>query len=80
MNLIETSQQIDTTSDHSVSSNNSFKSLLNAQSFNMFLTCSCAKHGDSASVSFARVVWSYKGDVNSTSGKNKKNAHHQQYQ
>ena len=38
----------------------------------MFLTCSCAKHGDSASVSFARVVWSYKGDVNSTSGKNKK--------
>ena len=56
MNLIETSQQIDTTSDHSASSNSSFKSLLNAQSFNMFLTCSCAKHGDSASVSFARVV------------------------
>ena len=31
---------------------------------------SCAKHGDSASVSVARVMWMYKGDVNSGSGEN----------
>ena len=37
MNLIETNHQIKMTSDLSVSSNNSFKSQLNAKSFNMFL-------------------------------------------
>ena len=37
MNLIETDQQV-MTSDHFVSSNNSFKSRLNAKSFNMFVT------------------------------------------
>ena len=38
MNLIETNHLINMTSDHSVSSNNSFKILLNAKIFNMFLT------------------------------------------
>ena len=38
MNFIETIHQINMTSDHSVSSNNSFKSHFNAKSFNMFLT------------------------------------------
>ena len=28
------------------------------------------KHGDSASVSAARVMWTYKGDVNSAAGEN----------
>ena len=28
------------------------------------------KHSDSASVSVARVMWTYKGDVNSASGEN----------
>ena len=37
MNLIETNQQV-MTSDYFVSSNNSFKSRLNAKSFNMFVT------------------------------------------
>ena len=31
---------------------------------------SCAKHGDSASVSVAREMWMYKGDVNSALGEN----------
>ena len=35
MNLIETNYQTNMTCDHSVSSNNSFKSHLNAKSFNM---------------------------------------------
>ena len=38
MNLIETYHQMNMSSDHSVSSNNSFKSHLNANSFNMLLT------------------------------------------
>ena len=38
MSLIEANHQISMTSDHSVSSNNSFKTLLNAKSFNLFLT------------------------------------------
>ena len=56
-NLIETNHQINMTSDHSVSSNNSFKSHLKAKIFSMFLTPSklCAAH-DSASVSVARVM------------------------
>ena len=37
MNLIETNRQINMTSDHSVSSDNLFKSHLKAKSFNMFL-------------------------------------------
>ena len=37
MNLIKANQLINVTSDHAVSSNNSFKSHLNAKSFNMFL-------------------------------------------
>ena len=40
MNLTETNLQIYTTSHHSVSSNNSFKTHLNAKNFNMFLTSS----------------------------------------
>ena len=38
MNLIETIHQIIMTSDHSLASNNSFMSHLNAMSVNMFLT------------------------------------------
>ena len=38
INLIEKNHQINMTSDHSVSSNNSFKSHLSAKSFNMSLT------------------------------------------
>ena len=38
MNLIETNHYINMTSDHSLSSNNSFKNHMNAKSFNMFLT------------------------------------------
>ena len=37
MNLIEKNHEINMVSDYSVSTNNSFKSLLNAKSFNMFL-------------------------------------------
>ena len=37
INLIETNHQINMTSDHSVSSNMSFKSHFNAKSFNMIL-------------------------------------------
>ena len=38
MNLIQVDHQINMTSDHSASTNNSFKTYLNAKSFNMFLT------------------------------------------
>ena len=38
MNLIQINHQISRTSDHSVLSNDSFKSHLNANGFNMFLT------------------------------------------
>ena len=38
MNSNETNRQINKTYDHSVSNNKLFKSLLNAKSFNMFLT------------------------------------------
>ena len=38
MNLIETNYHINMTSDHFVSSNNSFKSHLNAKSFNMLVS------------------------------------------
>ena len=37
MNLSQTNHQINMTSDHYVSTNNSFKIRLNAKSFNMFL-------------------------------------------
>ena len=38
INLIETNQQINMSSDNFFSSNNSFKTHLNAKGFNMFLT------------------------------------------
>ena len=38
MNLSETNYQINIAYDHSFSTNNSFKSHLNANGFNMFLT------------------------------------------
>ena len=38
MNLIETNHRINMTSDYSVSTNNSFKSNLNAKAFNMLIT------------------------------------------
>ena len=36
MKLIETNHQINMTSDHSISRNNSFKNYLDAKSFNIF--------------------------------------------
>ena len=30
----------------------------------------CARHGDSTSMSFAKVMWTYESDVISTSGEN----------
>ena len=37
----------------------------------MFLTLSnLGQHGDSALVSIAKVMWTYKGDANSASGEN----------
>ena len=57
LNLIETNYQVIMTFDISVSSNDSFRSLSNAKSLTCFQHCSsCAKHGDSASVSVARVI------------------------
>ena len=41
MNLIEANYQINMNSEHSVSSNDLFKSHLNAKSFNMSLTQLC---------------------------------------
>ena len=38
MNLIQTNYQINMTFDHSVSTNNLFKSHLNTKSFHLFLT------------------------------------------
>ena len=71
MNLIEANHQINMTSDHSVSSNDLFKSHLNVMSFTMFQHCSsCTKHGDAASVSVAREMETYNGDGNSASGEN----------
>ena len=59
------------TSDHSASSNNSLESHLMAKSSKCLSHCSsCAKHGDSASVPATRVMWTYKGEMNSTSREN----------
>ena len=58
MNLVETNHQI----NHSASSHDSFKSHLNAKSLNMFLTL--------YKLPIARVMRTYKGDVNSVSGEN----------
>ena len=33
---------------------------------------SCSQHGDCALVFVVRVMWTYKGDVNSASGENRK--------
>ena len=52
MNLIEANHQINMTSDHAVSSNNSFKNHLNAKSFNMFFKTD----SDSDSVSVAKMM------------------------
>ena len=59
MKLIETNHQINMTTDHSVSSNNSFKSHLNAKGFSMSLKLKqlCKSRWSCLSVS-------YKGDVN----------------
>ena len=67
LNLIEANHQINMTSVHSVSTNNSFKNRLTTKIFNMFSTLQ-QLYSDSASVSIARVTWTYKGDVNSASG------------
>ena len=65
INLIETNHQINMTSDHSVWSNISFESHLNAKSFNVFLTL----------YQLCEARWFYfnaccKDDVISTSGVN----------
>ena len=58
------------TFDHTLSSNVSSKSHLNLRVSICFYHCSSyAKHGDFVSVSVARVMWTYNGDVNSASGK-----------
>ena len=69
MDLIETNHQINITSENSVSGNTSFKKDLNAKSFKMFweYCSSCAKHDAAASVSIARMIWTYMCDVNSAS-------------
>ena len=57
INLTETNHQINMTSGHPVSSNDSFKMHLNAKSFKMLLHCrSCAKQADCVLVSVARVM------------------------
>ena len=66
MRLTGKNHQINMNSEHSVSSNNLFKSHLNAKRFNMFLTA--AMRSNSASVSVAGVMWKYKDDVNSVLG------------
>ena len=49
----------------------SFKSHLNAKSFNMFLTLQQLKKARySAPVSVGRVMWTYKGHVSAASGEN----------
>ena len=58
------------TFDHTLSGSDSSKSHLNLRVSTCFYHCSSyAKHGDSASLSVARVMWTYNGDVNSASGK-----------
>ena len=58
MDLTKTKHQIYMTSEHSVSSNKSFKSHFNANSFKMFWECcnSCVKRDDVASVFLTRVM------------------------
>ena len=71
MNLIETNHQIKINSDHSGSSNNSFKVMWMLKVSTCSSHCSSrAKHADSALVPVTRVMWMYKGDMNSTSGEN----------
>ena len=74
MDLIETNHQINITSENSVSGNTSFKKDLNTKSFKMLCEycSSCAKHDAAASVSIARVIWTYMCDVNSALRKNSK--------
>ena len=71
MNFIETIHQINMTSDHSVSSYNSFKSHFNAKSFNMFLTLEqlCEVRWSCFSVCCKGDV-NVESDVNSASGEN----------
>ena len=67
INLIEKNHQIKMSSDHSISSNNSFKSHLNAKSFSMILTLQQLYN--------ERRYWFgvfCKGDMNSAWGKNTK--------
>ena len=58
MDLIKTTHQIYMTSEHSVSSNKSFKIHSNSNSFKIFWeSCnSCAKRDDAASVFLTRVM------------------------
>ena len=57
------------TSDHSVASNNMFRNHLRVST--CFWHCSsCAKFGDSTSVSVASMMWMYESDIDSASGEN----------
>ena len=69
MNLIEPNHQINMTSDPSVTSNNLFRNHLRVSTCPWHCS-SCAKLGDSTSVSVASVMWMYEGDIDSASGKN----------
>ena len=70
MDLNEKNHQINMTSNHPISSNNS----LNAQSFNMILTLWQLCETNAGSVSVARVT------LIQLKGKTQKNPHHQKYQ
>ena len=76
MDLIETNHRINITLllEDSAASNVSFKKYLNAKSFKILweYCSSCVKHAAAASVSVARMMWTYKGDVNSALGENSK--------
>ena len=75
MDLIKANHQINIISENSsVSGNTLFKKDLNAKSLAMLWeSCSsCAKYNAAASVSFARVIWTYMCDVNSALRRNSK--------
>ena len=70
MNLIKKNHHINKTSDHSGSTNNLFRSHLNAKSFKKFLALQ--QLGEARWFCFSvycKVLWTCKGDVNSASWK-----------
>ena len=72
MNLNEKNRPINKTLDHSISRTTRLKAIWILRVWTCFQHCSsCAKHSDFASVSVARTMWTYKGDMNSASEENK---------